>query len=153
MNPVHTLIPLIALIDTFQAELAVGLLLGVATLLGSMALATFFLVRMPADYLQSPENAPFWPDRPAWQRTAARVGKNLLGALFITLGIVLSIPGIPGQGILTILIGIMLLDIPGKRRIERRLIGRGHVLSIVNRLRARFGRAPLELGDLPAGPS
>lgn len=150
MNPVRNVI---ASVDTFRAELAVGFLVGAATLLGSLALAAFFLVRMPADYLQSPENAPFWPDRPAWQRTAARVGKNLLGGLLVAVGIALSVPGIPGQGILTILIGIMLLDIPGKRRVERRLIGHGHVLSSVNRLRARFGRAPLQLSDLPAAPS
>lgn len=136
-----------------RAQLAVGFAIFAVTLLASLAVAAYVLVRMPPDYLQSPENAPFWPGRPAWQRTMARVGKNLLGVLLVATGVVLSLPGVPGQGILTILIGIMLLDIPGKRRVERRIIGNRRVLSSVNRLRARFGRAPLEVGapsDVPS---
>jgi hypothetical protein len=49
----------------------------------------------------------------------------------------------PGQGVLTILAGLLLMDVPGKRRIERRLLARPGVLSRVNWLRARFGRPPL----------
>jgi hypothetical protein len=69
--------------------------------------------------------------------------KNLLGVFLILLGIMLSLPGVPGQGILTILLGVIMLDIPGKRPLEARLIKRPNVLSAVNRLRARFGKTPL----------
>ena len=41
------------------------------------------------------------------------IGKNMAGVLLVVLGILLSLPGVPGQGILTILLGIMLLDFPG----------------------------------------
>ena len=59
---------------------------------------------------------------------------------------VLTLPGVPGQGMLTILIGLMLLDVPGKRRLERRIVGRRRILQAINRLRKRFGRPPLVLG-------
>ena len=36
-----------------------------------------------------------------------------------------------------------MLDFPGKRRLERRLIGRPRILRSINRLRARFNRPPL----------
>jgi hypothetical protein len=61
-------------------------------------------------------------------------------------GIVLTLPGVPGQGMLTILLGLMLLDVPGKRRLERRIVGRRRILKAINRLRKRFGRPPLVLG-------
>ena len=61
------------------------------------------------------------------------------------LGLVMALPGIPGQGILTMIVGLTMLDFPGKRGLERRLIGRPHILHALNRLRARFGRAPLEM--------
>lgn len=51
----------------------------------------------------------------------------------------------PGPGVLTILIGVMLLNFPGKRRLERKLVERPRVLEAINRLRARFGKAPLIL--------
>ncbi len=52
---------------------------------------------------------------------------------------------VPGQGILTILIGIMLLDLPGTRNLELKLVRRPHVLGAINRIRARFHKPPLEL--------
>jgi len=63
----------------------------------------------------------------------------------ILLGLFLSLPGVPGQGILTILIGVMLLNFPGKRRLERWLVSRPRVLPVINGLRARFGKPPLLL--------
>ena len=57
----------------------------------------------------------------------------------------MALPGVPGQGLLTALIGLTLINFPGKTELERRLIGRPAVLRTVNRLRARFHRPPLEL--------
>jgi hypothetical protein len=62
----------------------------------------------------------------------------------------LSVPGVPGQGILTILIGAMLIDLPGKRKAEKWLLRHRRVLSAINRLRARYGRPPLVLDAMPA---
>jgi hypothetical protein len=50
---------------------------------------------------------------------------------------------LPGQGLLTMLIGISLMDFPGKRAIERSIIGRPLILKSINRIRQRFGRPPL----------
>jgi hypothetical protein len=129
--------------EMHRAEVEIGVGLFVATLAGSLAIMVFVLVRMPADYLNTPENAPFWPERPAWMRIGAQIGKNLLGVMLVALGVLLSLPGVPGQGVLTILIGVMLLDIPGKRRLERRMFGAPKVLAAINRLRARFKRPAL----------
>ena len=62
-----------------------------------------------------------------------RIGKNLLGALFVGLGVAMLI--LPGQGILTILIGLSLLEFPYKRRLELYLISRPPVLRAVNWIR------------------
>jgi len=78
-------------------------------------------------------------------RAAGIIGKNILGVLLVVVGILLSIPGVPGQGLLTILLGIMLLDFPGKRRLEQNLLRRPQILKTINRLRARFGKQALEI--------
>ena len=82
------------------------------------------------------------PGRAGW--TAARIGRNLAGVTMVVVGALLSIPGVPGQGVLTILAGVLLVDFPQRRRLERALIGRPGVLPRINRLRARFGRPPLQ---------
>ena len=57
--------------------------------------------------------------------------------------IVFSLPGVPGQGILTVVVGILLMDFPGKKRLERRIIGIPRVLEAINRLRRNRGREPM----------
>jgi len=38
-----------------------------------------------------------------------------------------------------------LLDFPGKRRLEQKLLSRPQILKTINRLRARFGKQALEI--------
>jgi hypothetical protein len=69
--------------------------------------------------------------------------------LLVALGLVLSIPGIPGQGFLTILIGLTLVDFPGKRKLEIRIMRNHTVRAGANAIRRRFGKAPFELDEHP----
>jgi hypothetical protein len=73
------------------------------------------------------------------------IAKNALGILLVLLGVLMSLPGIPGQGVLTILLGIMLLDLPAKRRLESWILKQPQVLEKINRLRHRFSKPPLVL--------
>ena len=53
-------------------------------------------------------------------------------------------PGIPGQGILTILAGLTLIEFPGRHRFITAILSRPTVLHAVNRLRKKFAREPFE---------
>lgn len=53
----------------------------------------------------------------------------------------------PGQGILSLLVGIILCDFPGKHRVERKIIARPRVLSVINQIRARYKRPLIVLDD------
>jgi hypothetical protein len=120
-----------------------GLLLFAVGSIGGLALVGVLLVKLPADYLCNASSRDFWIDRHPIIRRTGLVMKNLLGAGLVALGVVLALPGVPGPGLLTILIGVMLLDFPGKRRLERWLIGRPAILGTINRLRRRYGKPPL----------
>ena len=58
---------------------------------------------------------------------------------------------LPGQGILTIAMGLVTADFPGKRRIERWLVARPGILKSLNWVRARAGR-PLLIAPGQVGP-
>jgi hypothetical protein len=94
-------------------------------------LVPVLIARIPADYF-SPERAPP-PRRHPVLALLLRIGKNLLGALLIVLGIAMLV--LPGQGILTILLGLSLIEFPYKRRLELALIRRPPVLRAVNWIR------------------
>jgi hypothetical protein len=116
--------------------------LGYAAIMGATLLAVVAVIAaLPADYYLDEPVRP--RRRSGFLSLVLRVAKNLLGLVLIVVGIALSLPGVPGQGLLTILIGLMLVDFPGKRSLERRLLARPRVLETLNRIRARLGRPPL----------
>ena len=127
-------------------EVTLGILIFAGTFFISLAVVSFILVKIPPTYFQPSHSRDFWVDRHPAIRWAAVIAKNALGVVIVLLGILMSIPGVPGQGILTILLGIMLVDFPGKRALEYKLVSRPKVLETINRLRHRFSKPPLVLG-------
>jgi len=112
----------------------------------SLAAMLFVLLRLASDHFHHARHpSPFWEGRPAWLRAIGLAGKNLLGFFLVVLGVVMSLPGVPGQGLLTIFIGLVLMDVPGKRAIERRIVSVPAIFRACNRLRARFDKPPFTL--------
>ena len=58
------------------------------------------MVNIPAGYFSSHYQQDFLPNSRWIIRWGAVIAKNLFGVFLILLGIVLSLPGVPGQGIL-----------------------------------------------------
>ena len=111
----------------------------------SLAIVSLILVKIPPDYFKEDRQNKFWSGQHPAIRILGLIGKNVLGVVLVALGIVMSVPGVPGQGILTILLGIMLLDIPGRQKLERKIVSQPRVLKSINKLRHRFGKPELEL--------
>jgi hypothetical protein len=129
---------------TWRSVLLGGLLF-LVTFAVSLAIVSFIMVKIPPNYFQKDQPRELWSDKPPAIRFLGVFAKNLLGVILVVLGILMSIPGVPGQGILTILLGIMLLDFPGKRNLEHKLVSRPQVHSAINKLRRRFGKPELVL--------
>jgi len=127
-----------------------------AIAIATTALGVAMVVWMPADYFHAgPASPPAW-----WRRHPVLLGagllvKNSLGALFVIAGAVMALPLVPGPGLLFMLLGFSVLDFPGKRTVERRLLGVQTVLRSLNAIRARFRRPPLllEAPDARDAPS
>jgi len=122
-----------------MSPLALGVLLFVAGLVVSTALTLGVLLALPGDH--------FTRTKRTRAHLALVILKNLLGVVLIILGIALSVPGVPGQGLLTIFAGLLLLDVPGKRRFELSVLRRPSIRAKVDALRRRFKRPPLQFPD------
>jgi hypothetical protein len=105
----------------------------------TLTVLPFYLTRLPVNYFETPRRRLLGP-------TGWIIGplKNILGISLLVLGIAMLV--LPGQGMLTILVAMLIIDFPGKHRLERRIVSIPGVLSAINRLRARFGRPPLRIG-------
>jgi hypothetical protein len=126
-------------------------LLSTATAAVSLAITAFALVQIPSDYFVGPKSPQLFRRPHPALALFDRVFRNLIGWFLIALGVALSLPGVPGQGLLTILLGVMLIDFPGKRRMEQRFVAWPRVRDPINALRRRFGREPLRLDPRDEG--
>ena len=104
----------------------------------------WLILQIPADYFMPETRHPLLGEmhHPVL-RIVLLVLKNLLGVCFFVLGILLLV--LPGQGLLTILLGIIMIDFPGKYHLERWFINHKSVLRSVNWLRKKGKRAPIKL--------
>lgn len=121
------------------------LLIFLLTFGASLAIVSVVLVKLPATYFKKSHNRKVLANHPPIIRGLAIIGKNLLGVVLVVVGVLLSLPGVPGQGVLTILLGVMLLDFPGKPRFEHWIVSRPKVLHAINKLRHRFSKPELVL--------
>jgi hypothetical protein len=120
---------------TLAASVAIALLTPIAV--------AWAVVQLPADYFtrEKRRRSSTW-EKYAVLRPLYLVAKNLLGFVLLVAGIAMLI--LPGQGLLTIVIAVILMDFPGKYRLERWLATRRPVWRSLNWLRKRAHRPELQ---------
>jgi hypothetical protein len=117
--------------------------LGVVAFVGTLLALPLLVAFMPADYFVRAAPGPdSWSFRHPVTRAAARIGKNCLGLVLVMAGAIMLLT--PGQGVLTLLLGVTFLDLPGKRTIERRLLASRPLRRALDAMRSRVGRPPLQ---------
>ena len=125
----------------YQEEIWMMGIVSFATLVLSALLIPYLVVKLPADYYAENNNRRrILQDKPLL-RLLFLVIKNTLGAILLVAGLVMLV--LPGQGLLTILAALALLDFPGKRKLEVRILHRPALLKSINWLRIRAGQEPL----------
>ena len=115
-----------------NAILVVSVALGLAFTVALSIAARGRLLRLPPDFLEMVTSTAPRP-RAVW-RTALGVAIAALGVLLLFM---------PGPGVLLILTGLVLVELPVRTRIVRWLLRRRWALREVNAFRARHGRPPL----------
>ncbi len=124
----------------------------VAIFIASLFIGPWLVLRIPPDYFTHRVRPPaVWAGKRRAVRITVLVVKNLVGLVLLIAGVAML--ALPGQGLLTMLIGFLLLDGPGKYRAEKWLIARPFVHRPINWFRCRRGRVPLRtVGAVPSDP-
>lgn len=118
-----------------------GLLITLISIAVSYGLIMYGMIKIPADYFSSSYAKADTGNQNFFVRWGALIIKNTIGAILVIAGIVMIFT--PGPGVPTILLGLIMMDIPGKRPLEARLIQRPTVLAAINHLRAKYNKPPL----------
>ena len=141
-----------SLLATIQQWIPVDLLISLTVasavgFIGSLIAIPLILVRLPADYFDTRTPRHWMKDHHPLLRLVGLVVKNLIGAVFLLAGFAMLF--LPGQGLLTMLIGISLMDFPRKRELEAKMVGQPTLLGVINTMRQKFHKPPLSLAPDP----
>lgn len=121
----------------------------VASLVAALVAAPWFAARLPPDLLTraAPRTHRTLTFAASPLRLLRALVRNALGALLVVAGLAMLL--LPGPGLVTLLVGLLVMDFPGKHGAVRAILARPAVFAAVNALRRRAGRPELEPPDGP----
>lgn len=133
---------LILYLETDQVWVVWMLAVSALTFFGSLIAVPLLVVTMDARYFirDSDGGVSLHP-----LLLLRRVMKNIFGWLLLLAGIAMLV--LPGQGLLTIALGVCLVDFPGKRSVELRIVRIRNVRRSINWIRKKADRPPLVLPE------
>ncbi len=128
--------------ETHESLMKVLGLSSIGILLLVLILLPFIIIQMPTDYFVDEHHTlcPWRKSHPILCLLYLLV-KNLLGVGFLILGLIMLV--MPGQGLLLIMMGLLLMNYPGKTKMERQLAAGKGIRSTLNRIRSKAGKPPL----------
>lgn len=140
MNLVHSFIQWFA----NHPEVLIGM--GISSIfifLISILGISWFIAQIPEDYfLRSKRQPSKWREQKPILRFVVMFGKNLIGLSLIIGGLLMLV--LPGQGLLTIVTGSLLVNYPGKYKLEQKLSSMPSIFRALNWIRLKAKKPPLQ---------
>ena len=103
---------------------------------------SWFIAQIPEDYFLSTKRKPSkWQEQKPILRLAVIFGKNIIGFSLIIGGLLMLV--LPGQGLLTIVTGLLLVNYPGKYKLEKKLVAIPSIFRALNWIRVKASKPPL----------
>ena len=104
---------------------------------------SWFIAQIPEDYfLRSKRQPSKWREQKPVLRFVVMFGKNLIGLSLIIGGLLMLV--LPGQGLLTIVTGLLLVNYPGKYKLEQKLSSMPSIFRALNWIRLKANKPPLQ---------
>jgi hypothetical protein len=114
-------------------------ILSVLTFLGTLLIIPVIVIFLPEDYfIKYGHKHNYLFNKHPVLRYFVLIIKNVFGVFFIALGIILLF--LPGQGILTIFVGILLIDFPKKKALIIYFVKKEKIHKAINKLRIRYNK-------------
>ena len=120
--------------------------LSIFILIISVFMMVLIISFLPEDYFKSENRnliSSVQNSRYPLLKLLVLITKNFFGILLLMSGILMLV--LPGQGILTIITGLVFMDYPGKYKFERKLLKQKGVINSINWIRSRLSKPPLKV--------
>lgn len=131
--------PMLGVSHSVEVALLAG---SVVMFVGTMIAVPIFLVRIRDDYfVRERKKHPL----------ALTILRTVVGLALVALGAAMIV--LPGQGLLTILVGLGILDLPIKDRMINKILRHPKVHGAIDRLRRKAGKGSLQVPGTCAADS
>ena len=120
--------------------------LSIFILIISVFMMVLIISFLPEDYFKSENRnliSSVQNSRYPLLKLLVLITKNFFGVLLLLSGILMLV--LPGQGILTIITGLVFIDYPGKYKFERKLLRQKGVIKSINWIRSRLSKPSLKV--------
>jgi len=120
--------------------------LSIFILIISVFMMVLIISFLPEDYFKSENRnliSSVQNSRYPLLKLLVLITKNFFGVLLLLSGILMLV--LPGQGILTIITGLVFMDYPGKYKFERKLLRQKGVINSINWIRSRLSKPSLKV--------
>ena len=120
--------------------------LSIFILIISVFMMVLIISFLPEDYFKSENRnliSSVQNSRYPLLKLLVLITKNFFGILLLLSGILMLV--LPGQGVLTIITGLVFMDYPGKYKFERKLLKQKGVINSINWIRSRLSKPPLKV--------
>ena len=112
-------------------------------ILSGILLTPIVMAAIPQDYFASEKRPGRNENEPLILYIIRRLLKNIVGVLLIFCGILMLV--LPGQGLLTLAVGLLLTDYPGKFKFEKAFFSQPKILNSINWMRRKQGKQNLTM--------
>ena len=135
-----------ALIVWFSNHPGILITLGVSSVfifILSIAGISWFVAQIPDDYfLSTKRQRTKWGQEKPILRLLFLLVKNIVGIFLIFAGLLMIV--LPGQGFLTIVTGLLLINYPGKFKLEQKIVAMPSIFKALNWIRKKANKNPLQ---------
>ncbi|HZY10784.1 MAG TPA: hypothetical protein VFF29_06475 [Bacteroidota bacterium] len=112
----------------------------------SLFVIRLLIIAIPSDYFLHRSS---YREKLKKQHPAIKISliilKNVFGAILVILGLIMSLPGVVGQGLLTLLLGLTLMNFPGKQKLVLKIVSYPTIHGVMNSVRQKAGKPPIQL--------
>ncbi len=113
----------------------------IITFIGSLIIIPIVIIHLSPDYFSHKRESLYQYKHP-FIRYTVLILKNLLGYVLFILGFIMLF--IPGQGLLSMGLGVFLMNFPGKKSVEYKIFSNKKVKKVINLVRKRAGRSEID---------
>lgn len=114
--------------------ITISIVVSIVVFVGSLIAIPIAVIRLPENYLVHPTKKS--------KSLPLKIAKNALGVALLAIGIAMLV--LPGQGVLMVIVGLMLVDFPGRHKLVVKLMTKPKVQRVITAIRRRAGKPPLQ---------